>query len=316
VKPMAALPAAVRIALLCSVVVVLAGTQAASGDELTPNRTFASGAAVESPTLGVAFVMPAGWVGKSGQDANIKVLVMGSNTIEGVGLAILQPGQSPAQVAATLAGPQDLGAGVVLRSTAPPDVQGSRITARYQNNTYVGRALAVLGPPGQSVIFFFSGPFKNEATYGQILEALAQSTGFAPPVPVTARAQAPASAGMDQQWARLLAGQMLHYFSTYNSGAGGGGMASHKVLHLCSDGRFSYTGDSSMTMNVPGASASGGGRGGSRGQWRIESPTQTTAVLALTPDGAAPLRWQLRYDGSKTFVNNQRWLRAASDACR
>jgi hypothetical protein len=271
---------------------------------------------VESPTLGVAFVMPAGWVGKSGQDANIKVLVMGSNTIEGVGVAILQPGQSPAQVAATLAGPQDLGAGVVLRSTAPPDVQGSRITARYQNNTYVGRALAVLGPPGQSVIFFFSGPFKNEATYGQILEALAQSTGFAPPVPVTAQAQASASAGMDQQWARLLAGQMLHYFSTYNSGAGGGGMASHKVLHLCSDGRFSYTGDSSMTMNVPGASASGGGRGGSRGQWRIESPAQTTAVLALTPDGGAPLRWQLRYDGSKTFVNNQRWLRAASDACR
>jgi hypothetical protein len=311
---MAVLPAAVRIALLCSVVVVLVGTQAVSGDELTPNRTFASGAAVESPTLGVAFVMPAGWVGKSGQDANIKVLVMGSNTIEGVGLAILQPGQSPAQVAATLAGPQNLGAGVVLRPTAPPDVQGSRITARYQNNTYVGRALAVLGPPGQSVIFFFSGPFKNEATYGQILEALAQSTGFAPPVPVTA--QAPASAGMDQQWSQLLAGQMLHYFSTYNSGAGGGGMQSHRVLHLCSDGRFSFAGDSSMTMNVPGAGASSGGRSGSRGQWRIESPTQTTAVLVLAADGGQTTRWQLRYDGSKTFVNNQRWLRAASDACR
>jgi hypothetical protein len=311
---MAVLPAAVRIALLCSVVVVLVGTQAVSGDELTPNRTFASGAAVESPTLGVAFVMPAGWVGKSGQDANTKVLVMGSNTIEGVGLAILQPGQSPAQVAATLAGPQNLGAGVVLRPTAPPDVQGSRITARYQNNTYVGRALAVLGPPGQSVIFFFSGPFKNEATYGQILEALAQSTGFAPPVPVTA--QAPASAGMDQQWSQLLAGQMLHYFSTYNSGAGGGGMQSHRVLHLCSDGRFSFAGDSSMTMNVPGAGASSGGRSGSRGQWRIESPTQTTAVLVLAADGGQTTRWQLRYDGSKTFVNNQRWLRAASDACR
>jgi hypothetical protein len=311
---MAVLPAAVRIALLCSVVVVLVGTQAVSGDELTPNRTFASGAAVESPTLGVAFVMPAGWVGKSGQDANTKVLVMGSNTIEGVGLAILQPGQSPAQVAATLAGPQNLGAGVVLRPTAPPDVQGSRITARYQNNTYVGRALAVLGPPGQSVIFFLSGPFKNEATYGQILEALAQSTGFAPPVPVTA--QAPASAGMDQQWSQLLAGQMLHYFSTYNSGAGGGGMQSHRVLHLCSDGRFSFAGDSSMTMNVPGAGASSGGRSGSRGQWRIESPTQTTAVLVLAADGGQTTRWQLRYDGSKTFVNNQRWLRAASDACR
>jgi hypothetical protein len=233
-----------------------------------------------------------------------------------VGLAILQAGRSPAQVTATLAEPQNLGDGVVLRPTAPPDRQGSFITARYQNNVYVGRALAVLGQHGNSVIYFFAGPLKNEAAYGQLLEALARSTGFAPPVPATAQADAPAAAGVEQQWSKLLAGQMLHYFSTYNSGAGGGGMASHRVLHLCSDGRFISAGDSSMTMNVPGANASGGGRSGSRGQWRIESPTETTAVLVLTADGGSPMRRQLRYDGSKTFMNGQRWMRAASDACR
>jgi hypothetical protein len=308
---------AARIALLCAVVggVVGGGWVPASADELVPNRTYVAGTAMEVPRFGVAFVMPEGWVGKFAQDASSKVVVMGSNTIEGVGLAILQSGQSPAQVAATLRESQDLGAGVVLRPTGQPDMQGSRITARFQNNVYVGRALAVLGPTGQSVIFFFSGPLKNEAAYGQILEALAGSTGFAPPVPAAAQAEAPA-AGMDQQWSRLLTGQMLHYFSRYNSGAGGGGMQSHKVLHLCSDGRFSYAGDSSMTMNVPGANASGGGRGGSRGQWRIESPTQTTAVLVLIVDGGSPMRWQLGYDGDKTFLNGQRWLRAASDACR
>ncbi len=295
--------------------------RATSADVLVPNRTYSAGTALESPTLGVAFVMPEGWAGKFAQDAKSQVVVMGSNTIEGVGLAIPQLGQSPAQVVAALRESQNLGSGVVLRPTAEPSVQGSRVTARFQDNVYVGRALAVLDPAGQSVIFFFSGPLKNEAAYGQVLEALARSTGFAPPVPATAQAEAPAAAGsaapgMDQQWSRLLAGQMLHYFSTYNSGAGGGGMASHKVLHLCSDGRFSYTGDSSMTMNVPGAGASSAGRGGSRGQWRVESPTQTTAVLVLTADGGTSMRWQLRYDGSKTFLNNQRWLRAASDACR
>ena len=93
-------------------------------------------------------------------------------------------------------------------------------------------------------------------------------------------------------------------------------MASHRVLHLCSDGRFSFGGESSMTMNVPGAGASSGGRSGSRGQWRIESPTQTTAVLVLVGDGGSPQRWQVRYDGSKTFLNGQRWSRVASDACR
>jgi hypothetical protein len=289
---------------------------AASADVLVPNRTYAAGTALEAPTLGVAFVMPEGWAGKFAQDAKSQVVVMGSNTIEGVGLAIPQLGQSPAQVVAALRQSQDLGAGVVLLPTGQPDVQGSRVTARFQNNVYVGRALAVLGPAGQSVIFFFSGPLKNEAAYGQVLEALARSTGFAPPVPATAQAEAPAAAGLDQQWSKLLAGQMLHYFSTYNSGAGGGGMQSHRVLHLCSDGRFSFAGDSSMTMNVPGAGASSGGRSGSRGQWRIESPTQTTAVLVLAADGGQTTRWQLRYDGQKTFLNNQRWLRAASDACR
>lgn len=317
-KRIVADPAAARIVLLCAVVAVRLGGSGgpAFAEELIPNRTYAAGTPVEAPGLGVAFVLPEGWVGKYGQDASNKVVVMGSNTIEGVGLAILQAGQSAAQLAAALGEPQDLGAGVVLRPTAPPDRQGSRITARYQNNVYVGRALAVLGPTGTSVIFFFAGPPKNEPAYGKLLEGLARSTGFTAPVPAAAQTAAPPVGGLEQEWSRLLAGQMLHYFSRYDSGGGGGGMASHRVLHLCADGRFSYAGDSSMTMNVPGANASGGGRGGSRGQWRIESPTQTTAVLVLTADGGSSMRWPLRYDGEKTFLNGQRWLRAASDACR
>lgn len=311
--------AAARIVLLCAVVaaVLSGGGAPPAADELIPNRTYAAGTAVEARTMGVAFVLPQGWVGKFAQDKSHQVVVMGSNTLEGVGLAILQAGQSATQVAATLGEPQDLGDGVVLRPTAPPDTQGSRINARFQNPVYVGRALAVLGPTGNSVIFFFAGPLKNEAAYGQILEGLARTTRFAAAVPApAAQPRAPATGDLDQQWSRLLAGQMLHYFSRYDSGAGGGGMASHRVLHLCSDGRFSFSGDSSMTMNVPGASASGGGRSGNRGQWRIESPTQTTAVLVLTADGGSPMQWQLRYDGDKTFLNGQRWLRAASDACR
>lgn len=69
-------------------------------------------------------------------------------------------------------------------------------------------------------------------------------------------------------------------------------------------------------MNVPGASGSSGGRDGARGRWNLESPTQSTAVLVLTMDGGRELRWQLRYDGGKTFLNGQRWLREPSKACR
>jgi hypothetical protein len=293
-----------------------AGVAAAFGEPLAPNRTYAGGTRVEAPNLGVAFVIPEGWAGKFGQDATNQVVVMGSNTLAGVGLAILQAGQSAAQLAASLAEPQDLGDGVVLRPSAAPDQQGSRITARYQNNVYVGRALAVLGPTGNSVIFFFTGPLKNEDAYGQLVEGMAQSASFGAPAQASAQPETGDGGGAGQAWSQRLTGQVLHYFSTYNSGGGGGGMATHRVLHLCGDGRFSYSGDSSLTMNVPGASAAGGGRSGSRGQWRIESPTPTTAVLVLTAEGGSPMRWPLRYDGEKTFLNGQRWLRAKSDVCQ
>jgi len=309
--------AAIRVRLLCAIAAFAACLigAPASAEELIPGRTYAAGTAVEDRSLGLAFITPQGWAGKFAQDATTKVLVMRSNNIEGEGMAILQTGRSPEQIAAGLAMPVNLGSNVILRTTAPPEVQGSRVVARYQDNVYVGRALAVIGPSGSSVIFFFSGPTRNEAVYAQILEGLAGTTGFAAPIPVTAQAEAPAAAGLEQQWSKLLAGQMLHYFSTYNSGAGGG-MASHRVLHLCSDGRFAFGGESSMSMNVPGANASGAGRSGSRGQWRIESPTQTSAVLVLVGDGGSLQRWQVRYDGSKTFLNGQRWSRVPSDACR
>ncbi|HEX9126352.1 MAG TPA: hypothetical protein VF948_08100 [Methylomirabilota bacterium] len=127
--------AAARIVLLCAVVaaVLSGGGAAPEADELIPNRTYAAGTAVEARTMGVAFVLPQGWAGKFAQDKSHQVVVMGSNTLEGVGLAILQAGQSATQVAVTLGEPQDLGDGVVLRPTAPPDTQGSRITARFQN---------------------------------------------------------------------------------------------------------------------------------------------------------------------------------------
>jgi hypothetical protein len=306
-----------------AVAVVLGlGVMLASGlgdpraEELQPNQTYAAGTRVEASSVGVSIVVPERWVGRFGQDARVQVLFLGSSVVEGVGIVLFQSGVTAAQVSATLGEAQDLGAGVVLRPTGPPAMQGSRIVSSYRNQTYIGRALALLGPTRNSVIFFFAGPPKNESAYVQLLDGLAASASFSPPGPVVAQQQAPAASGLDQPWSSLLSDQALNYFSTYNSGGGGGGMASHRVLHLCSDGRFTFAGDSSVTMNVPGASGSSGGRNGFRGRWSLESPTQNTAVLVLVVDGGRELRWPLRYDGQKTFLNGQRWLRERSSVCR
>jgi hypothetical protein len=302
----------------------VAVTTASHADELVANRMYVAGTRVESSPLGLSFVVPAGWAAKFGQDAQNQVLVMGSNAVEGVGLAILQAGRTPEQIVASLDEAQDLGSGVVLQPTGRPLRQGTTIVARYQNDAFVGRAAALVGPSNNGVIFFFTGPNRHERTYVQLVDSLSRSTSFATgtaiaqlPAPTPPPSGAAGDGGpASQTWLDLLTGQALHYFSSYNSGGGGGGMASQRVLHLCSGGRFAYTGDSSLTMNVPGASASGGGRDSFRGQWRIESPTANSALLVLTGDNGRELRWQARYDGSKTFLNGQRWLREQSKACR
>src|SRR5262249_46966947 len=157
-----------------------------------------------------------------------------------------------------------------------------------------------------SVTFFFAGPTKNDGAYVQLLGALGASTTFVPPAAVATQPSSPTPSGLPQPWASVLSDQALNYFSSYNSGGGGGGMASHRVLHLCSDGRFTFAGDSLVTMNVPGASGSSGGRSGFHGRWSIDSPTDSTAVLILVSDDGREVRWPLRWDGSKTFLNGQR----------
>jgi hypothetical protein len=305
-----------RLSLAVVTFALAAWTGHASAQEPQPNQVYASGTRVESSTVGVSFTIPPEWTGRFGREAPHQMVVLGSNTMEGVGVVILQSGVTAAQVIAGLNEPQDLGAGVVLRPSGQSAVRGSWIAHRYQNEAYVGRALAALGPARNSVTFFFAGPAKNERAYIALLETLGASTSFSAPVSAGALPAAPAPAGVADAWANRLSGQALNYFSRYNSGGGGGGMASHRVLHLCPNGRFAYSGQSLVTMNVPGASGSSGGRGGTRGRWSLESPTQSTAVLVLAVDGGGELRWPVRYDGEKTFLNGQRWLRERSSVCQ
>ena len=306
---------------LATALVVLALTSwfvPAAAVELEANQTYAGGTRVESSSVGVSFLTPDGWGGRFGQNAQGQVLLLGSNTLEGVGLAILQADVTPAQVMTRLTEAQHLGGGVVLRLTEPPATRGSLIAARYQNEMYVGRALALLGPTRNAVIFFFAGPPKNESAYVHLVEALGGSTSFLESAPATAQAPAPVPApnDLDPMWADLLTGQALNYFSSYNSGGGGGGMATRRILHLCPNGRFAYFGEGLTTMNVPGATGSSGGRDGFEGHWSLESPTQTTAMLVLTVNGGRPIRWPLRYVDKKTFLNGQRWFREPSSICR
>jgi hypothetical protein len=289
--------------------------------ELKPDQQYQGGTRVQASNLGVSFVIPKGWLARYGQQDGTAVVILGSNSIEGVGLAILVGNQTAQQVTTLLNDAQDLGGGVVLELAGAVKQQGNRVTARYLNAEYVGRALGLIGSGKNHVVYFFAGPQKHEKTYAGLLEEMANGTKFVAPVaakPQVVKPQpaAPVATGLARQWTQFLSGMMLRYLSSYNSGGGAGGISTDRTLHFCSDGSFAYLDASLTTINVPGASASSGGNDRQVGRWRVESATQNSAVIVLSIQGGTEERIRVEYDGEKTFVNGQRWFRVESDACR
>ena len=284
--------------------------------ELKPNQQYQGGTRVQASNLGVSFMIPKGWIARYGQQDGAAVAILGSNSIEGVGLVILVGNQTAQHVTALLNDAQDLGSGVVLELAGTVKQQGNRVTARYLNAEYVGRALGLIGSGKNHVVYFFAGPQKHEKTYTQLLEDLATSTRIVAPVTAKPQPAPPVATGPAKQWTQFLNGMMLRYLSSYNSGGGSGGMSTDRTMHFCSDGSFAYLDSSLTTINVPGASASSGGNDRQVGRWRVESATQNSAVIVLSIQGGGEERIRVEYDGQKTFVNGQRWFRVESDACR
>lgn len=282
--------------------------------ELEAGQQYKPGTQVTSSGIGVSFDLPKDWLGAHREGGGQEVLMLGSHSIEGVGMAIFVKNQAAEQVVKLLNERQDLGNDVVLELDGAVTTQAGKASARYLNEIYVGRALAMIGPAKNHVIYFYAGPKKNEKLYTQLLSGLAASTKFAVARPPKSAPSTPPSA-FAREWTRFLSGMMLKYLSSYHSGGGGGGMTSERVLHLCSDGRFAYSGSSSLDIYVPGATAGGGGSTRSTGQWRIADPMQNTAVLKLQIDGGGDQSLRISYDGEKTFIGNERWFRVESDAC-
>ncbi len=300
--------------LTALILTVLAFGGSLAQSELTPNQKYQGGTRVQASNIGISLVIPKGWVAQYGADTTNTALMMGSNTIEGVGLAILISNQNAQQVFTGLNEAQDLGGGVVLEPTGAAKRQGQRVTARYANDDYVGWALGLIGAGQNHVVYFFAGPQKNEKIYAVLLEELANGTTFI--APTTNKTQPASSPGLTADWTKFLSGMMLRYLSSYNSGGGSGGMSTDRTMHFCSDGRYAYLSSSLTTINVDGGGASSGGQDRTQGRWRVESATPTSAVVILTLENGQTERINVQYDGTKTFVGGQRWFRVESDACK
>ncbi len=129
---------------------------------------------------------------------------------------------------------------------------------------------------------------------------------------------ATASKQTNQQWQQYLGGRKIVEFSSYSSGYGGGGMSSKKELHFCSNGRFAYAAQSSLSVDVTGASAGGSGRNSSIGTWKIiESNQSVVAIEFLSSAGEKQQSvLGLGQDGRLYNDAGKKLLTTSSDACQ
>jgi hypothetical protein len=86
-------------------------------------------------------------------------------------------------------------------------------------------------------------------------------------------------------------------------------VSSKDTLHLCSDGSYIR----SLEDNAMGMKSS------SRevGKWTIGKANSAGFALLLTVKGNKKAKsWNLSFDGERTVVNNERWYRMKSSACK
>lgn len=195
------------------------------------------------------------------------------------------------------------------------------VAARRSGDHLEGRMTA---PTGQyDVIISASADgvvLSNAGTDYALRRVAGQQSGVGASAAPAGPAQ-PASPADDsplaQQWRAYLAGKKVTYISSYSSNTpGGGGLSTKLVYHLCSDGRFAYSGSDVVSHNLPGAGVPGGGSAGSAsGTWRIVTQGQLAGIELRFANGQTET-YRLDMQGNQTFANGERVYVTPGEVCR
>jgi len=282
--------------------------------QLSASQRYQAGTRVKDPDSGVSFVIPQDWFG--GVPANSEGFVMGSNTIAGVGLVYLRQQTTTEQAEALLNTAQDLGDGVMLQPTNFSRT-GNGFEIDYSSGTYFGKVVARFGNSGNGAAAFWAGPVNEKERYEKLARQVAGSFRFGKPT-ISSKVV---------EWQNWLRGCMLRQLSSsYSSGYGDGsytGSSSSTTLHLCSNGRYSYSSSSSFSVDAgdAGFGYSGGGAFGSNGNsdsgtWSIEGRAGNAFLVLTSDQGDGVGTYSLSTNSENhTLVNGERYFRVDSDWC-
>ncbi len=265
-------------------------------EDLRIGQHYRGGTRVRSQFAGVSFVVPPDW--RATLPAGT-VVFLDSATKAGLGIVHILNDVTPDELVAHLGEPQMFDVGLVLHPVGSVNVNGTRLTAVYGSGEYVGRAVAVLGPARNAIVYQVAGP-KEEARYFEyLLDHLAGSTEFI--------SQDVAKALKD--WYGRLSGMML----TRRLPTGGADAYIAQSWHLCQDGRYyvRFLRERRLELVTPDP-----GEGGEQdtGIWRIDVQ-DWQAVLVLTATNDLPRRYLIQFDGEDARLNGEPVALERSSEC-
>ncbi len=265
-------------------------------EDLRIGQHYRSGTRVRSPFAGVSFVVPPDW--RATLPAGTSVF-LDSGAKAGLGIVHILNEVTRDELIARLNEPQMFDVGLVLHPVGSVGTEGSRLTAVYTGGDHVGRAVAVLGPAHNAIVYQVAGP-KEEARYFEnLLDHLAGSTEFI--------SEDAAKALKD--WYGHLSGMML----TRRLPAGNADAYVAQTWHLCEDARYYVRFLRRRPWNAV-APDPGEGSEQDTGTWRIDMQDSQAALVLAAPHDL-PRRYPIQFDGEQMRLNGEPVTRERSNEC-
>jgi hypothetical protein len=150
--------------------------QIPSAVEARAGEEYGAGTRIRVGAAGVSFVVPQGWVG--GMPPDSQVLILGSPSTPGFGMMFFLIDVSTEDIEAHMSAVQPIAHDLIFEPAGPVSKTGGRLAAAYTGAGMIGRALALVGPSRNGVLYFFGSLPDEVATLGRLLEELAASTVF------------------------------------------------------------------------------------------------------------------------------------------
>jgi len=171
--------------------------------------------------------------------------------------------------------------------------------------------------PARARIIILLSPYSYGVTILVAVESASYSTEYARYADTIARSlkfTRPTTSPETKQWQEKLKGSRLTFMESYSSN-NGGGYNMQEVYSLCQDGNFNYQGNSAVSIDVPGASGSSIGNGGSQGQWKVVTIAGQPTLRLEFRDGQIK-DFTLTNPDNKLHLNGTRYFLTYDPDCR